>query len=86
VYIPKVNDTVKYLDPVSLESKVGKILSVDSERYDKLEYTNNGYNYWSKKTSSWRPVKDYSSVYWEVASNEKVFSEFILLEDINGTV
>ena len=52
MYIPKVNDTVKYLDPVSLESKVGKILSVDSDRYDKLEYTKNGYNYWSKKTSS----------------------------------
>ena len=44
MYIPKVNDTVKYLDPVSLESKVGKILSVDSDRYDKLEYTKNGYN------------------------------------------
>lgn len=86
MYIPKVNDTVKYLDPVSLESKMGKILSVDSERYDKLKYSNNGYTYWSKKTSSWRPVKDYTSVYWEVANNDKVFPEFILLEDIHGTV
>ena len=86
MYIPKVNDTVKYLDPVSLESRKGKILSVDSERYDKLKYNKNGYTYWSKKTSSWRPVKDYASIYWEIASNENVFSEFVLLEDINGVV
>ena len=80
-----VGDKVEYTESITGESKIGEILSIDSDRYDKLKVEDGKLEYWSKKTKKFRPVKDFSSIFFEVASNKNVFSEFILLEEINVT-
>ena len=76
-----IGDTVKfknYLDEIS----TAKIVGIFSDKYEDIKI-DDGYFYWSKKTKSYRPIKekDRDSLYFEVESSRGK-TDFVLLEDI----
>ena len=76
----KIGDTVSYVN-VFNEKCIGKVLSVDSDRYDFVKLKR-GYPYYlSKKTKSWRYVKEKNidRVYVEVGGREH--SDFIYIKE-----
>ncbi len=76
----KIGDTVSYMN-VFNEKCTGKVLSVDSDRYDEVKLKRGYPYYWSKKTKSYRPVKEKNidRVYVEVGGREH--SDFIYIKE-----
>lgn len=68
------------------EKRTGRILSVESEKFDDVKWMGDGGtswpHYWSKKTKSYRPVKesDLDTIYFEVEGRE--YSDFIYIKDV----
>jgi len=59
----------------------GEVLTIDSDKFDDIKWDEVP-KYWSKKTKSYRPVKekDMETVYIEIEGRDH--NEFILLGDI----
>ena len=76
----KIGDTVSYVN-VFNEKCIGKVLSVDSDRYDFVKLKRGYPYYWSKKPKSWRYVKEKNidRVYVEVGGREH--SDFIYIKE-----
>ena len=76
----KIGDTVSYVN-VFNEKCACKVLSVDSDRYDFVKLKRGYPYYWSKKTKSWRYVKEKNidRVYVEVGGREH--SDFIYIKE-----
>ena len=81
-----IGDTVTYMsgdcDPLMGEN-VGVITEILSDNFDDVKLEDSAANgkflvYWSKKTKSYRPVKekDMSSVYYTIESNSN-YAEYI---------
>jgi len=59
----------------------GEVVTIDSDKFDDIKWDEVP-KYWSKKTKSYRPVKekDMETVYIEIDGRD--YNEFILLGDI----
>lgn len=74
------------------ERKTGKILSVESDELDEVMFGENekgksykDFLYWSKKTKSWRPVKEKmkNTLFLAIEPDSfRDYSDFVLIEDI----
>ena len=76
----KIGDTVSYTN-VFNEKCTGKVLSVDSDRYDFVKLKRGYPYYWSKKTKSWRYVKEKNidKIYVEIEGREH--SDFLYIKE-----
>ena len=82
----KLGDMVSYVN-VFDEKRTGKILSVDSDKYDEVKLIwsrtmrRHYPYYWSKKTKSYRPVKEKNidNIYIEVEGREH--SDFLYIRE-----
>ena len=83
-----IGSTVSYKDEFGF-IKSGEVLNINSDKFGDVKYEGAymmnyimGPMYWSKKTKSYRPVKDkdMESMFFEIKGN--IFNEFILLGDI----
>ena len=79
---------LKIGNEVSFENEVGDIYSgviteVLSDSYDDVRLENGEVEYWSKKTKSYRPVKDrdMKSIFLEVESSRGK-TDFVLLKEV----
>ena len=91
-----VGDTVTYMsgdcDPFKIE-KVGVITEISSDNFDEVKVDSGKYLgqevkdilvYWSKKTKSWRPVKekDMGSIFFEIKGKGKDPIDYVLIEEL----
>ena len=57
----KIGETVEYVsgdcEPL-MSNKLGKIVEIASDKYDDIRIGKDVIEYWSKKTKSWREVKE----------------------------
>jgi len=79
---------LKIGNEVKFENEVGDIFSgviteVLSDSYDDVRLENGEVEYWSKKTKSYRPVKDkdMKSIFLEVESSRGK-TDFVLLKEV----
>ena len=81
-----IGDTVKYMsgDTFVAEEKLGIITELSSDNFDIVKVEKSEANgtflvYWSKKTKSFRPVKekDLNSIFYTVAGQQKPYVEYI---------
>tara|TARA_B100000424_G_scaffold191803_1_gene149464 strand:+ start:2678 stop:2971 length:294 start_codon:yes stop_codon:yes gene_type:complete len=87
----KVGSTVEYMsgdcDPL-MSNKLGVITEVASDNFDDVKVTDDKQLvYWSKKTKSYRPVKDKDmcSIYYTIESPNVRYPEFVEPSQIVGT-
>ena len=89
-----VGDLVTYMSgdcaPLMSE-KIGEITEISSDNFDdvKIEASKangNFFVYWSKKTKSYRPVKekDMKSIYYTICENRSDYVEYIEPQMITG--
>jgi len=76
----KIGDMVSYVN-VFDENRTGKVISVDSDRYDIVKLKRGYPHYWSKKTKSYRPVKEKNidNIYLEIEGRE--YSDFLYIRE-----
>ena len=85
----KIGETVEYVsgdcEPL-MSNKLGKIVEVASDKYDEIRIGKDALEYWSKKTKSWREVKekDIPSIYYTVTNPAGLYPEFIETHMIVG--
>ena len=75
-----IGSTVSFKDEYGFV-RSGEVVTIDSDKFDDIKWDEVP-KYWSKKTKSYRPVKekDIESVFLEVRGD--IFNDFILLGDI----
>ena len=81
-----VGDTVTYMsgdcDPFKIE-KVGVITEISSDNFDEVKLDNNNLVYWSKKTKSYRVLKekDSDSIFYTISGYKvralNAFDDFV---------
>jgi len=76
----KIGDSVSYTN-VFNEKRTGKVISVDSDRYDFVKLKSGYPYYWSKKTKSYRPVKEKNidKIYVEIEG--RMHSDFLYIRE-----
>ena len=76
-----IGSEVKFVDEYAVTHK-GKLTEVLSDAHDDVVLNEGVVEYWSKKTKSYRPVKekDMETVYIEIEGRN--YNDFILLGDI----
>ena len=64
--------------------KSGEVLGVYSDNFDEVKVDNDNLVYWSKKTNSWRPVKekDMGSIFFEIKGKGKDPIDYVLVEEL----
>ncbi len=64
--------------------KSGEVLGVYSDNFDEVKVDNDNLVYWSKKTKSWRPVKekDMGSIFFEIKGKGKDPIDYVLIEEL----
>lgn len=64
--------------------KSGEVLGVYSDNFDEVKVDNDNLVYWSKKTKSWRPVKekDMGSIFFEIKGKGKDPIDYVLVEEL----
>ena len=81
-----IGDIVKYMsgDTFVAEEKLGIITEISSDNFDIVKVEKSEANgtflvYWSKKTKSFRPVKekDLDSIFYTVTGHHKPYFEYI---------
>ena len=63
--------------------KTGELLGIYSDNFDEVKYKEK-LVYWSKKTKSWRPVKekDMGSIILEIKGKGKTPIEYVLVKEL----
>ena len=64
--------------------KSGEVLGVYSDNFDEVKVDDDNLVYWSKKTKSWRPVKekDMGSIFFEIKGKGKDPIDYVLVEEL----
>ena len=64
--------------------KSGEVLGVYSDNFYEVKVDNDNLVYWSKKTKSWRPVKekDMGSIFFEIKGKGKDPIDYVLVEEL----
>ena len=64
--------------------KSGEVLGVYSDNFDEVKVDKDILVYWSKKTKSWRPVKekDMGSIFFEIKGKGKDPIDYVLVEEL----
>ena len=64
--------------------KSGEVLGVYSDNFDEVKVDKDNLVYWSKKTKSWRPVKekDMGSIFFEIKGKGKDPIDYVLVEEL----
>ena len=64
--------------------KSGEVLGVYSDNFDEVKVDKDILVYWSKKTKSWRPVKekDMGSLFFEIKGKGKDPIDYVLIEEL----
>lgn len=87
----KIGETVEYMSgdcEALMSNKLGKVTEVSSDNFDEVKVTENGeLVYWSKKTKSYRPVKekDMHTIYYTIESPNVKYVEYVEPSAIVGT-
>ena len=79
--VMKVGSEVEY--NTGDRRKSGEVLGVYSDNFDEVKVDNDNLVYWSKKTKSWRPVKekDMGSIFFEIKGKGKDPIDYVLVEE-----
>ena len=80
--VMKVGSEVEY--NTGDRRKSGEVLGVYSDNFDEVKVDNDNLVYWSKKTKSWRPVKekDMGSIFFEIKGKGKDPIDYVLIEEL----
>lgn len=80
--VMKVGSEVEY--NTGDRRKSGEVLGVYSDNFDEVKVDNDNLVYWSKKTKSWRPVKekDMGSIFFEIKGKGKDPIDYVLVEEL----
>ena len=80
--VMKVGSEVEY--NTGDRRKSGEVLGVYSDNFDEVKVDNDNLVYWSKKTKSWRPVKekDMGSIFFEIKGKGKDPIDYVLGEEL----
>jgi hypothetical protein len=75
-----IGTTVNFKDEYG-DVRSGEVLTIDSDKFDEIKWDEVP-KYWSKKTKSYRPVKekDMETVYIEIEGRD--YNDFVLLGDV----
>ena len=75
-----IGTTVNFKDEYG-DVRSGEVLTIDSDKFDEIKWDEVP-KYWSKKTKSYRPVKDkdMESIYCEIKGRE--YSDYIYLNEV----
>ena len=75
-----IGNNVKWMDEYG-DINSGEVLDISSDKFDDVKYEG-AYMYWSKKTKSYRPVKDkdMDSMFFEI--KRKVYNNFITINEV----
>jgi len=76
-----IGSVVKWTDEYG-SVRNSEVIDIASDMYESVLYEEGVYKYWSKKTKSFRPVKDKNidSLYLELKGRE--YNDFIYLKEI----
>lgn len=78
-----IGETVEYMSgdcDALMSNKLGKIVEISSDNFDEVKVIDNGnIVYWSKKTKSYRPVKekDMHTIYYTIESPNGRYPEYV---------
>ena len=77
-----IGKLVEYSDEFG-ERKTGIVRSVESDDLDEVKMSGERFLYWSKKTKSWREVREnkMDSLFFEI--EQRVCSDFVLVKDVS---
>tara|TARA_Y100000593_G_C4231792_1_gene297364 strand:+ start:689 stop:973 length:285 start_codon:yes stop_codon:yes gene_type:complete len=86
----KIGETVEYMSgdcEALMANKLGKVTEISSDNFDVVKVTDNELVYWSKKTKSYRPVKekDMHTIYYTIESPNGRYPEYVEPSAIVGT-
>jgi len=75
-----IGNNVKWMDEYG-DINSGEVLNISSDKFDDVKYEDE-YMYWSKKTKSYRPVKDkdMDSMFFEIKG--EVYNNFITINEV----
>ena len=86
----KIGETVEYMSgdcDALMSNKLGVITEIASDNFDEVKVDNGNIVYWSKKTKSYRLVKekDMHTIYYTVESPNGRYPEYVEPSAIVGT-